>query len=297
VPEAVERITDAFMKHRDAGESFQSYIKRIGKAKVREMCKDLMETLPSFDDKPELYSDWGDPRLYTTGDMGVGECAGEIVPFVQFGLAAAERIAFDAQLKLETGDTKGAAETAYKALLEAARGVTRERFQNLGDEPEEIVREFKRQLVEPQLFRDPYAGDKFAHYFLRAHERSQSAHSAEESRQLVEEATLFIEASHACAERMDQAKAAQVAAPAAPAAPADCPALLPRCRAVGGCVPFCLPSAPAAGNCEPPAPTGDAAPSLPASGRLTPFTLGDSNAAAPRDMPAASGNAMAMTGC
>jgi sulfite reductase (ferredoxin) len=218
VPQVVERVTDAFVKERQGDESFQAYVTRIGKARIREMLKDLME-LPTFEQDPEMYRDWGDPREYTTGDMGVGECAGEIVPFVQFGLAAAERVGFDAQLKLDEGAATEAGELAYRAMLEAAKAVTREQFQNLGDDPDEVVREFKKHLVETQLFRDPYAGDKFAHYLFRAHEQHDGHFKPELARQRVHEAQQFIEAAHACVERIDKAKAAQ--AQAAAPAPAE----------------------------------------------------------------------------
>jgi sulfite reductase (ferredoxin) len=219
VPQVVERVTSAFVKERQGDETFQAYVNRIGKARIREMLKDLME-LPTYEQDPEMYRDWGDPREYTTGDMGVGECAGEIVPFVQFGLAAAERVCFDAQLKLDGGEHAQAGELAYDAMLEAAKAVTREQFQNLGNDPEEVVREFRKHLVETQLFRDPYAGDKFAFYLFRAHEQRGAGLNAEQTRQRVQEAQLFIEAAHACVERMDKAKAAQVQAAAA-AAPAE----------------------------------------------------------------------------
>lgn len=220
VPDVVERVTNAFVRDRQGDETFQSYIQRIGKAKVREMCKDLLEPLPSFEEAPDMYSDWGDPRLYTTGDMGVGECAGEIVPFVQFGLAAAERIYFDAQSKLDAGDYAAAQDLSYKAMVEAARALTYEKFPNVGTDPVEVHDEFKRHLVDTQLFRDHYAGDKFAYYFFNAHKRRNEALSAEETSHQVQEATLFIEASHACVERMDKAKAA-AAQPAAAPAPAE----------------------------------------------------------------------------
>jgi hypothetical protein len=64
--------------------------------------------------------------------LGVGECAGQVVSFVQFGLAAAERICFDAQLALEQGRHKGAAELAFRAMLEAAKALTRERARRTG---------------------------------------------------------------------------------------------------------------------------------------------------------------------
>jgi sulfite reductase (ferredoxin) len=211
VPQVVERVTEAFMKDRAADESFQAWVRRIGKLRVREMLKDLME-LPSFEQDPSMYSDWGDPRLYTTGDMGVGECAGEIVPFVQFGLAASERVCFDAQLKLDQGDARGAAQTAYRAMLEAAKAVTHERNLNLGDDPDEIVREFKTLLVDTQLFGE----DRFAFYLTRAHGQNVDGFNAEQARQRVQEAQLFIDAAHACVERIEKAQAVVPAAAPAP---------------------------------------------------------------------------------
>jgi sulfite reductase (ferredoxin) len=213
IPQVVERVTEAFMKERQGSEGFQAWVARIGKARVREMLKDLME-LPSFEQDPDMYSDWGDPRLYTTGDMGVGECAGEIVPFVQFGLAAAERICFDAQLQLDQGHAHDAAVLAYKGMLEAAKALTHERNPNLGDDADEIMRDFKRLIVDSQLFGE----ERFAFYLTRAHGQQVDGFNAEQARQRVQEAQLFIEAAHGCVERMDKAQAqAQQAAAAAPA--------------------------------------------------------------------------------
>ncbi|HVR87009.1 MAG TPA: nitrite/sulfite reductase, partial [Planctomycetota bacterium] len=87
IPEVVDRMTGAFLRERTKDESFQAWIKRIGKAKVRALLEDLA-TIPAHETKPEFYSDWRDPREYSTGDMGIGECAGEVVSPVDFGLAA-----------------------------------------------------------------------------------------------------------------------------------------------------------------------------------------------------------------
>jgi sulfite reductase (ferredoxin) len=142
--------------------------------------------------------------VYTTGDMGVGECAGEIVPFAQFGLAASERVAFDAQTRLDEGKPQEAAKTAYEAMIEAAKAITRERFQNLGDEPEEVVREFKKHLVDTELFKQSAAA-RFATYLFRAHEDGFDGMTAEQAHQRVEEALLFIDAAHECYAQMDAA--------------------------------------------------------------------------------------------
>ena len=204
VPEVVKRITEHYAANKQPGEIFQAFIQRIGKAKVRGLFEDLMDDLPTFEQEPDMYTDWADSRVYTTGDMGTGECAGEIVPIAQFGLAASERIAFDAQIRLDEGKPAEAAQTAYKAMIEAAKALTRERNLNLGNEPDEIVSEFKKHLVETSLFRDQYAGDKFAHYLFRVHGNGFHSVDAEEASKRVQEATLFIDAAHQCYERMGQ---------------------------------------------------------------------------------------------
>jgi sulfite reductase (ferredoxin) len=69
---------------------------------VKSFLQDLTE-VPSYEEDPSYYSDWGDPREYTMDDYGEGECAGEIVPLVEFGLQASEREVFEAQLYLDSG--------------------------------------------------------------------------------------------------------------------------------------------------------------------------------------------------
>ena len=53
--------------------------------------------MPVYEEAPQFYRDWGDAREYTNGDIGVGECAGEVVSTTEFDLSEAERIVFDAK--------------------------------------------------------------------------------------------------------------------------------------------------------------------------------------------------------
>jgi sulfite reductase (ferredoxin) len=201
IPEAVERITSRYVAERHEGENFQGFIKRIGKAASKAMLEDLMY-VPAHDVDPSYYTDWADAREYTIGDIGVGECAGEVVSRIDFDLAACERETFEAQLALEAGDAGRASRLAYEAMLHGATALIRERFPAVGEDPETVAVEFRTNLVETQLFHDPFAGPKFAHYFLKAHEKREQTVSSERAHQLVEEAQLFIEASHACYARM-----------------------------------------------------------------------------------------------
>ena len=203
VPEMVKRLTDRFVAERKDAETFTAFIQRIGKKEVRAMVDALAET-PAYELDKSYYSDWGDPREYTIGDMGVGECAGEVVPFVQMSLAAAEREVFEAQLLLDQGLATEAGERAFRAMLTAARALTREKLPDLGEEPQEIVEAFRTHLVDSKIFLDPFAGAKFAHYFFKAHREGAEA-SVEAAHQRIEEAQLFVDSSHQCYERMVQA--------------------------------------------------------------------------------------------
>ncbi|HEY4186507.1 MAG TPA: nitrite/sulfite reductase [Polyangia bacterium] len=195
VPEAVKRLTARFAAERQGDETFAAFVNRIGKKSIRAMVEEL-QVLPSYDQDRSFYSDWGDPREYTIEDMGVGECAGEVVPIVEVGLAAAEREIFEAQVLLDDAKPAEAVARAYSAMLQAARSLTREKSPNLGTDPDEIVAEFRKHFCDTQLFFDPYAGPKFAQYFFRIHEEHRNAQGPEAVHQLIEEATLFVDAAH-----------------------------------------------------------------------------------------------------
>jgi sulfite reductase (ferredoxin) len=204
VPEVVKRLTERFAKERTEGESFADFANRIGKKTIRGLVEE-MQRLPSYEQDPSNYSDWGDPREYTISDMAEGECAGEVVPYVEVELAAAEREIFESQVLLDEGSAGGAAARAFSAMLRGARVLGRERNPNIGTEPEEIVAEFRKHFYDTRLFFDPFAGPKFAHYLFRANDERGNPATAEAAHQLIEEATLFVDAVHQCYTRLGAA--------------------------------------------------------------------------------------------
>ena len=216
IPEVIERITARFVAERHASETFQDYTQRIGKRALKQMFADLA-AVPSHADDAGFYSDWGDPREFTLGDMGIGECAGEVVSLTEFDFAAAEAQLFDAQLRLEEEAVGPADELAYGAMLLGARGLVKTEFIDVGDDPDAIVREFRARFFDTQLFFDKYAGGKFAMYLFRRH-ASGPRTTAEAAHHLIEEAQLFLEACHACQARLAARPAAALPAPAAAAA-------------------------------------------------------------------------------
>jgi len=208
VPKAVQALTAEFAKGAEEGEKFRQWVDRIGKREVKKLITPFV-AVPTYEEDPSYYADWGDPREYTIGDIGVGECAGEVVGFVDMGLSHAERELFEAQLALDEKDAKKAVEFAKKAMLHAARALARETNANVSEDPDEIVAEFKKHQVDTGIFLDKYAGAKFANYLFSVHKDGPRNEGADGARELIEEAQLFIEASHAAYQKMQAQPAAE----------------------------------------------------------------------------------------
>ncbi|HTR46065.1 MAG TPA: nitrite/sulfite reductase [Verrucomicrobiae bacterium] len=195
IPKVVTRLTGRYLEGRSKGESFKDFIKRIGKVELKNMLDDLAR--PPAGDR-SYFSDWGDPREYSLEDMGVGECAGEVVSSVEFDLAAAEREVFEAQLAFEGGKVEQAGKMAYGAMLHGAKALVKLSFPNVSEEADQIVSEFRTRYYDTQKFFDPFAGGKFAQYLFDAHAKAGAPYTADASRYLIDEAQLFIDAAHSC---------------------------------------------------------------------------------------------------
>ncbi|MEO6574125.1 MAG: nitrite/sulfite reductase [Polyangiaceae bacterium] len=204
IPEVVERMSKDFVEKRLQDESFQDYIKRRGKVAIKALLADLIP-VPSYEEDPSYYTDWGDPREYSITDMGEGECAGEVVTFAEFGLAAAERETFEAQLRLDAGDVASASRLAYSAMIQAAKALVKTKNIDTTDDAS-VVDRFRESLVETKQFSDPYAGDKFAQFLFQLHEQSSTfdTSSGDDANRWVQEAVLFTDAAHVCLQRLQQ---------------------------------------------------------------------------------------------
>src|SRR5208337_2479597 len=144
--------------------------------------KNLLEDLarPPAGDR-SFFSDWGDPREYSLEDMGVGECAGEVVSSVDFDLGAAEREVFEAQLAFENGHIEQAGQTAYRAMLHGAKALVKINNPTVSEDADQIVAEFRQQYFDTEKFFDPFAGGKFGQYLFDAHRTSGTPYTADSS--------------------------------------------------------------------------------------------------------------------
>jgi sulfite reductase (ferredoxin) len=198
VPDAVDRITGYFVQNQEKGERFYAFVKRVGKGPIRDLLEPFVQNLPQHDAEPGLYSDWGDPRQYGIGDIGVGECAGEVVSRYQFEMTAAERLVFEAGLDLDRDAAQAAGETAYRAFTRAAKALVQMQYDDVSNDPDEILAEFRERFFDTQLFHDPFVGPKFANYLFAAHAARGEKFTADTAHHRIAEAQLFIEAVHSC---------------------------------------------------------------------------------------------------
>src|SRR5215475_6963583 len=155
IPQVVSRLADRYVADRQSCETFKNFVVRTGKAQLKALLEDL--TKPPAGDR-SFFSDWGDPREYTLGDMGEGECAGEVVSPVEFGLGAAERELFEAQLAFENNQSQQAGKKAYRSMLDAAKALVQIENPDISDDPDVIVSEFRVHYYDTQKFFDPFAG-------------------------------------------------------------------------------------------------------------------------------------------
>lgn len=201
IPETVRRLTSKFARERKDDESFQDFYKRIGKVATKVLLEDLAK-VPDYATDSSFYTDWGDPREYTTGDIGTGECAGEVVSVTQFELAAAEREYFESQVLFEKGEIQKSGELALQSMLTAARALVKTEFYDVPSQPDVVVEEFRKRFYDTQKFWDPFAGGKFGQMLFLAHQKSKEPYHAEAVHHLLEETQLFIDAAHSCYNKM-----------------------------------------------------------------------------------------------
>lgn len=203
VPDVLDAILARYAHDRERGESFQAWTSRLGKKEIKTIIEPFA-FVPDYAVDPTVYSDWGDPREFTLGDIGVGECAGEVVSLFVFEATKAEGEAFEALVALDEGDYRQADLRAYKAMLLAAKALVRTQYLDVGDDPNRIVAEFKTRFYDTELFFDKYVKGKFAQYLFDRHARPDVQPTQETARQVAEQANLFIEAAHACDARLTQ---------------------------------------------------------------------------------------------
>ncbi|MGH9844636.1 MAG: nitrite/sulfite reductase [Blastocatellia bacterium] len=117
----VETLLTLHASQKQPGEEFNAFLARIGDGQVKAVLEPL-KAIPSFDDDPQFYDDYGHEHERFTVRQGVrGECAGttiaEVVPVFATALERLEQAA----AYLHHGNYEQAQIEAYEAAAAAAR--------------------------------------------------------------------------------------------------------------------------------------------------------------------------------
>ena len=202
VPDVLDSLTNRYVAERAEDENFQTWVKNLGRKEIKAMLQPFTK-LPTFEENPGMFSDWGDSRVYTIDDIGVGECAGEVVSLFSMEISKAESTHFEALLALDDGDYARADENAYKAMVQAARALVRTKYLDVGDDYNKIVDEFRERFYNTELVYDRFAKGKFARYLFKRHNEAPTRINEDYAHQIIDETQLFIENVHSAEQRIN----------------------------------------------------------------------------------------------
>ncbi len=208
IPDTVDVLMTSYIEGRQNGEKFRDWVGRAGKKAIKDLLNPLTP-VPTHDARPDYYVDWHDVREYTIGDIGVGECAGEVVSLTEFSLVEAESLAFDASVLLDDASAADRASAlAFTAMIRAAQGLLKTETPDVKADPDVVLPLFRQRFLDNERFFDRFVGRQESGYLLAAAESGTNVRDLDEAHRRVEEAQLFIEACHQCYARMLEAKTA-----------------------------------------------------------------------------------------
>ena len=122
VPAAVSHVVDLYRRDRQEGESLFTFIKRTGKAKLKE---ELIphSILPPFEEDSSYYFDWEAEEEFSVEDLGPGECAGGAVEMIDNRILEAEQELYQARILAEKHQFAMAINKAYRAVVAGAKAL------------------------------------------------------------------------------------------------------------------------------------------------------------------------------
>src|SRR5690606_7641257 len=156
IPDLLDALTNKYVESRERGETFQAWVTRLGRKEMKAII-DPFTDIPDYEANPLFFRDWGDSRVYSIDDIGVGECAGEVVSVFSMEISKAESEHFEGLVSLDENRPEDADRHAYQAMLLAARALVRIKYPNVSTDPNDIVQEFRTRFYDTQLFFDKFA--------------------------------------------------------------------------------------------------------------------------------------------
>ncbi len=122
VPSAIAHVVAVYRRDRREGESLHAFMKRTGKAALKEELLGY-SIPPSYDDDPSYYVDWEAEEEFTVEDLGPGECAGGAMEMIDNRILEAEQELYQSRLLAEKRQFAMAINKAYRAVVAGAKAL------------------------------------------------------------------------------------------------------------------------------------------------------------------------------
>ncbi len=145
-PEVVNRLLEMYENDKENGEHFDLYVRRLGSKAIKTVLKEYSD-IPSYEDDPDFYRDWGYEEEKFELQQGVkGECAGVTVEEKTPTFADSEKRFEQAQAFFIHGEYEDCINELYLACSDSAHVPL---YAKLVDPftPEQTIWEFENILV------------------------------------------------------------------------------------------------------------------------------------------------------
>ena len=145
-PKVVQRLLEMYESEKENGEHFDLYMQRLGAKAIKDILKEYGD-IPSYEDDPDFYKDWGHEEEEFGVQQGVkGECAGATVEEKIPTFADADKRLEQAQALFIHGEYEASINELYLACSDSAHVPL---YTKLVDPftPEQTIWEFENLLV------------------------------------------------------------------------------------------------------------------------------------------------------
>ncbi len=122
VPAAISHLIEVYRRDRRPGETLPAFVKRAGKATLKEELIPYT-ILPAFAEDPSFYYDWEGEEEFVLEDLGPGECAGGALEMIGDRMLEAEQELYQARMLAEKHQDAIALNKAYRAVLAGAKAL------------------------------------------------------------------------------------------------------------------------------------------------------------------------------
>ncbi|MDD9819473.1 MAG: hypothetical protein OXR07_01160, partial [Nitrospira sp.] len=122
VPDAIAHLVEVYRRDRQVGETLHAFLKRTGKAALKEELLGY-SIPPSYEDDPSHYVDWEADEEFTVEDLGPGECAGGAMEMIDNRILEAEQELYQARLLAGKHQFAMATNKAYRAIVAGAKAL------------------------------------------------------------------------------------------------------------------------------------------------------------------------------